>query len=485
MDTLLIGNGRVITRDAENPYLEDGCVYVQGDIIKEVGSTAQLRAKHNDAQWVDAKGGVIMPGLINTHNHIYSAMARGLSIHGYSPRDFNDILEGQWWRIDRLLTPEQNKYSALATYIDCIKNGATTVFDHHASYGSIEGSLFTIAEAAKQLGVRSCLCYEVSDRDGEDRMKAAVKENVDFINYAEKESLRADGIGRDKLLDVSTDNIPFGEPQGGAQHLSASQDVSSDFIVRGTLGLHAPFTLSNKTLEYCAAMMPEDVGYHIHVAEGIGDVYDSLQKYGKRTVQRLLDMDILGEKTIAVHCIHINEAEMDILKATNTMVVHNPESNMGNAVGCGPVMRMFQKDILLGLGTDGYTNDMLESYKVGNIIHKHHLCNPNAAWGEMPHMLFHGNASIAGRYFPKPLGVLKPGAYADIIATDYIPLTPMNADNCNSHILFGMNGRSVTTTIIAGKILMQDGRLTMADEQQVLAKSREEAAKLWQAINSR
>lgn len=451
MDTLLIGNGRVITRDAENSYLEDGCVYVQGDIIKEVGSTAQLRAKHNDAQWVDAKGGVIMPGLINTHNHIYSAMARGLSINGYSPRDFNDILEGQWWRIDRLLTPAQNKYSALATYIDCIKNGATTVFDHHASYGSTEGSLFCIAEAAKETGVRSCLCYEVSDRHGEDSMKAAVKENVDFIRYT-----IAKGTGED-----------------------------SGHMLKAMFGLHAPFTLSNKTLEYCATMKPEGVGYHIHVAEGIGDVYDSLRKYGKRTVQRLLDMDILGEKTIAVHCVHINEAEMDILKATDTMEVHNPESNMGNAVGCGPVMRMFAKGILLGLGTDGYTNDMLESYKVGNILHKHHLHDPNASWGEIPHMLFRSNASIAGRYFPKPLGVLKPGAYADIIATDYIPLTPMNADNCNSHILFGMNGRSVTTTIIAGKVLMQDRRLTMADEQQVLAKSREEAAKLWQAINSR
>lgn len=103
---------------------------------------------------------------------------------------------------------------------------------------------------------------------------------------------------------------------------------------------------------------------------------------------RLHDMGILGDKTICGHCIYINEAEMDLVKSTDTMVVHNPESNMGNAVGCPPVLKMFEKGILIGLGTDGYTNDMLESYKVANVLHKHNACKPNVAWGEIPAMLF-------------------------------------------------------------------------------------------------
>lgn len=441
---VLIGNGRLITRDAANPYLEDGCVAVEGNLVKEVGSTKELRDKYKDAEFIDAKNGVIMPGLINSHNHIYSAMARGMSIKGNNPKNFMDILEGTWWRLDRLIDLEQTKYSAYATYMEGIKCGVTTVFDHHASYGAISDSLFTIGDVAKDLGVRTCLCYEVSDRDGEDKMKEAVLENEAFIKATLKDS--------------------------------------SD-MQKGMMGMHAPFTLTNKTLEFCAQHKPEEVGYHIHVAEGLDDVYDSLAKYNKRCVERLFDMDILGEKTIAGHCIHINEREMEILAKTNTMVVHNPESNMGNAVGCGPIIKMLEHGILVGLGTDGYTNDMIESYKVANIIHKHNLCNPSVAWGECPQLLFENNAKIAARYFDKPLGIIAEGAYADIIITDYNPYTPMHENNLNSHVLFGMQGRSVTTTMINGKVVYKDREFVNIDEAQIMADTRVSSARLWETIN--
>ncbi len=437
---LLIGNGRLITRD-QNKYLENGAVVTQGNLIQEVGGTAEMRAKYPEATFIDAHGGVIMPGLINAHNHIYSAFARGLSIKGYDPKDFNDILEGMWWKIDRKLTHENNRLSAYAVYIDCIKNGVTTVFDHHASYYDIPGSLDDIAEAAKALGVRTNLCYEVSDRDGETKMMEAVLENERMMKLAQTDMLK------------------------------------------GMMGLHAAFTLSDKTLEICQAHMPEGAGFHVHVAEGPGDVQDSLKKYGKRIVNRLYDCGVLGEHTLAVHCVHINKAEMELLKATDTMVVHNPESNMGNAVGCGPVIQMFAQGLTLGLGTDGYTNDILESYKVGNIIHKHNLCDPTVAWGEIPAMLFDNNPKIAARFYEKPLGVLKPGAYADIIVTDYDPLTPMDASNCNGHILFGMNGRSVVTTVCNGNVLMLDRKLLAVDEAAIMAECRESAQRLWTSIN--
>jgi len=440
---LLIGNGRLLTRDQGN-YIENGAVAIDGNLILEVGETAKLKQKYSEAEWIDANGGVIMPGLVNTHNHIYSAFARGLSIKGYNPHDFNDILEGMWWKIDRLLTKENDSLSAQAVYIDCIKNGVTTVFDHHASYLDIPGSLDTIADAAKQLGVRSNLCYEVSDRDGKAKMTEAVLENERMI-------LRANADDSDML--------------------------------KGMMGLHAAFTLSDETLALCKQHTPSYTGAHIHVAEGPGDQVDSLHKYGKRIVERLYENGILGEKTLAIHCVHVSPAEMAILKQTNTMVVHNPESNMGNAVGCGPVIRLFQEGILLGLGTDGYTNDMLESYKVGNIIHKHNLCDPTVAWGEIPAMLFENNPRIAGRFFRKPLGVLKAGAYADVIVTDYDPLTPMDGGNANGHILFGMNGRSVVTTVCNGKVLMKDRKVLVADEKLVMQECRKSAAKLWQSIN--
>jgi cytosine/adenosine deaminase-related metal-dependent hydrolase len=174
---------------------------------------------------------------------------------------------------------------------------------------------------------------------------------------------------------------------------------------------------------------------------------------------------------------------MELIKDTNTMVVHNPESNMGNACGCPPTMEIVHRGILTGLGTDGYTQDMLESYKVANVLHKHHLCDANAAWSEVPKMLFEGNAQIAGRYFKKPLGILKEGAAADVIVTDYVPRTPMHAGNVNSHIVFGMTGRSVVTTVCNGKVLMKDRELVGIDEEKVLYEVRTEAKKLADSIN--
>ncbi len=140
---LLIGNGRLVTRD-NGLFIENGAVAIQDNLILQVGNTDDLAKQYPNAEYIDAHGGLIMPGLINTHNHIYSAFARGLSIKGYNPHDFNDILEGMWWKIDRLLTKENDRLSAYAVYIDCIKNGVTTVFDHHASYFDIPGSLDTI-----------------------------------------------------------------------------------------------------------------------------------------------------------------------------------------------------------------------------------------------------------------------------------------------------------------------------------------------------
>lgn len=442
---LVIGNGKLFTRNDEMPFVENGAVAIEGTKIAAVGETEAIKKQYGDAEFIDAKGGVIMPAFINTHEHIYSAMARGLSIKGYNPKGFLDILDGQWWTIDRHLTLEQTKYSAVETLISCIRNGVTTVFDHHASFGQIGGSLFTIADVAKELGVRACLCYEISDRDGMDKARESVMENAEFIRYALKDD---------------TD------------------------MIAGMMGMHAQFTISDATMELAAANKPDEVGYHIHVAEGIEDLHDCLKKYGKRIVDRLMDFNILGEKTLLGHCIYINPHEMDLIKDTNTMVVHNPESNMGNACGCPPTMELVHRGILTGLGTDGYTHDMTESYKVANVLHKHHLCDPNAAWGEVPQMLFDGNVKIAERYFPQKLGVLKEGAAADVIVVDYDPLTPMNGDNANSHILFGMTGKQVVTTVANGKVLMKDRELVFIDEAKVMADCRQAAKELAERINA-
>ena len=442
----ILANGKVITRSQSLPYLPDGGVVIDGTKIKEVGKTADLKKKYPDAEFIDAKGGVIMPAFINAHTHIYSALARGLSIKGNNPTNFYEVLDGTWWAIDRRLTLAGTKASADALYIDCIKQGVTTIFDHHASFCEIPGSLFQIAESAKRFGIRSCLCYEVSDRDGEEKSLQAVKENADFITYCEEHP---------------------------------------DDMLKAMFGGHALFTISDKTFDRMVEANNGRTGYHIHVSEGMNDVYDSLQNYGRRPVQRLQDHGILGEKTILGHCIHVNTAEMDIIKETGTMVVNNPESNMGNAIGICPVLQLHKRGILLGMGTDAYTNDMLESLKVALCSQRSQNCLPNVGWCEVTDMLFKNNAKIGEKYFPATLGVLKAGAAADIIVMDYKPFTPFSDENIDGHMIFGMTGRQCQTTIANGKVLMQDRVLVGIDEEAENAHILEAAKKLWGDLNHR
>jgi len=441
--TKCIGNGVLITQDETMPVIGNGCVLVEGNRIADLGATDRMRAEYPDTDFLDAKGGLIMPGLINTHGHIYSALARGMVLKDAKPsKSFADILENLWWRLDRALDLPEIRMSAYTTYIDCIKNGVTTFFDHHASAGHVQGSLKEIADAAGCLGIRTSLCYEVSDRDGEGITGQGIRENAEFIDYA-------------RSLD--------------------------DEMIKGMFGLHASFTLSDATLKRCVDAA-QGAGFHVHVAEGPEDLADCREKYGKRVVERLLDLGILGEKSIAVHCIHVDEHEMDLLRESSTMVVHNPESNMGNAVGYSAAIKMMQKGILVGLGTDGYTTDMLESLKVANILHKHELKDPGAAWAQAPRMLFANNAAICGRFFGPDLGALKKGAAADIIVADYEAPTPVTAENYASHILFGLMGRNVSSTMIDGRYVMRNREILTVDEQDIFAESRDVAASFWSRV---
>lgn len=438
---LIIGNGKVVTRNELGSIIDDGCIAIDKNKIIEVGSTKSLKEKYLNYRFIDAKGKLIMPGFINTHMHYYSTFARGIANDSPPAKCFSDILKGLWWRLDKKLTLEDVYYSAMVPMIDQVKNGVTTSFDHHASPYALRGSLFTIADAAKEVGIRSNLSYETSDRDGEEVIKQGIEENVEFIKYC-----------NDKKEDM----------------------------IKGLFGLHASMTISDNTLDRCLrAIEGLNTGFHVHCAEGIEDLEDSMKKYGMGVIERWYKTGVLSDKTIAVHCVHLSNEEMDMLKEKNTIVVNNPQSNMGNAVGASPVLKMAKKEILLGLGTDGYTSDILESYKTGSIIQRHEAKDSTVAWSEFPQMLFEGNRIITERFIENPIGVIEKGALADIIIVDYNPPTPINKDNIDSHILFGISGRHVETTIINGKVVMENRILINLDEERIMAKSRELAAEVW------
>ena len=458
---MLITNSTLITFGKENQVIHDGAILITGEHIADLGQTAELTAKYPTEEILDAQGKLAMPGFICAHTHFYGAFARGMAIPGEAPQNFPEILEKLWWRLDKALWQQDIRYSALVCLIDAIRHGATTLIDHHASPSAIEGSLDIIAEAVEEAGVRACLCYEVTDRDGEELTQAGIEENRRFI-----EKVASEQIGK-----------------------SANQQTSR---LGATFGLHASLTLSDETLEKAVGVANDlGVGFHIHVAEDMADVRDSLKKSGLRVVERLNEFGVLGPKTIAAHCVHVDAYEMDILRETGTRVVHNPRSNMNNAVGVADVPGMLKRGIDVGLGNDGFSNNMFTEMHTAYLLHKLSKSDPRVMGADqVMQMAFQNNAQIAGLFFPStssgnrpgPLGQLSVGALADIILVDYVPATPLTAGNFPWHIICGVDGTGVDTTIVGGRVLMRNRKLLTLDEEDICAKSRELAGKLWKRL---
>jgi putative selenium metabolism protein SsnA len=458
---ILIHKGTVITRDSRRPLIEDGAVLVQGNKILRLGGSAELEAlaagegPGNSLERIDAAGRLVMPGYINAHTHCYSAFARGMPAAGRPAGTFGEVLRGLWWKLDRQLSLEDVYYSALSSMIDSIRSGVTSIVDHHAGPSAVPGSLERIAAAAGLLGIRANLCYEVSDRDGEETALLGIRENAAFAARCAKE--KNDMLG-------------------------------------ALFGLHAQMTLGDRTLDRCIEAAAETgTGFHVHAAEALEDVFDALARYGMRAVERLYRRGILSPRTLAVHCVHLADEEIEMLGESGAAVIHNPQSNMSNAVGASPAPLLLERGVLVGLGTDGYTADMTESYKTAALLHKHEAGLPSAAWAEPPRMFYENNRIIMNRIMGPfgggETGILKEGALADIIIVDYRPPTPLEAGNIDPHLLFGVSGRQTDTVIINGRPVMRRRELLGAagtpgavDEEALLAHARERAGNLWRRI---
>jgi putative selenium metabolism protein SsnA len=433
-------NGIVVTLGENNRVLWNATVVTDGEIIAGVGDSAEMQRRFPDAKSVDCSGKIVLPGFICSHHHFYSTMARGMGIPGEPAKNFVEVLEKLWWKVDRALDEEDIVLSAQLPLIDCIRNGTTTVIDHHASPTYREGSLDLIETAVRQAGLRASLCYEVSDRN---IPGGGIAENERFIKKVGK----------------------------------------GDGQIAAMMGLHASFTLSDETLEKCVGIAKDSgVGCHIHVAEDLADEEDSLNKYNTRIVDRLDKLGATGRNSIFVHCVHINDHEMEIVADTGTIVVHNPESNMNNAVGVTPVLPMLKKGILVGLGTDGMGSDMLVQMRCAYLLHRLANRDPRVAFMEAPQMLLQNNAEIANRQFGLTLGQISEGLPADLAIIDYYPPTPIDETNFLGHLIFGLVDAVVDTTVCRGIILMQGKKILSMDEDKLAAHSRELAPKMWKRL---
>jgi putative selenium metabolism protein SsnA len=439
---VLITNATIVNWEKPNRILNDHAIHVDDSgKISAIGPSVEITSRYSDPSPLDAQGQLVMPGNICAHTHFYGAFARGMTVHGTPPHDFPDILKQLWWPLDQALTEEDVQYSALVCLVDAIKHGTTTLFDHHASPNFIDGSLDVIGDAVNQSGLRAALCYEVTDRGGKSKTTAGIRENVRFIEKTKK---------------------------------------IKNNLIAATFGLHAPLTLSDTTLDACLSANPPGHGFHTHLSESIWDAKKTRGEGNGAPVNWLHKHGILGPRSIAAHFVHSTKAEKKLIAETGTWVTHQPRSNMNNGVGVAPVEELLASGIKVCLGNDGFSNYMFEEWNAAYLLHKAQQMDPRAMSGNtIIEMGIYNNAHLANEFFSVELGVIKPGAAADLIFIDYKPYTELSPGNLPWHILFGFRAGMIRTTIVNGKILMKDGELTSLDEDRITNRAKELSIKVW------
>ena len=442
---MLITNATVITWGRPNQILDRCGLLITGGRIAAIGPSAELEEHHRDEPRLDARGQYVMPGNICAHGHFYSAFAVGLSVPGDAPITLPTILDRLWWPYDRALGPKEVRLAVEVGMVDAIKNGTTTYFDHHSSPNCIDGVLDLIASVVTDAGLRAVLCFEVTDRDGPERSKAGIAENARFV-----------------------DRCSSG-PIGGGR-------------VAASFGIHAPMTVTDATLAACRESVEAGTGFHVHAGEHEYDQYRSLAQSGARSVERLHNHGMLGERSIMAHAIHLDAAEIGLLAATGTASSHQPRNNMNVGDGIAAVESQMRAGVRVCLGNDGLSPTMWREAEAAYFLQKiAHRDARRLPPDQLLEMAVYNNAALASLYFgDTPVGTITDGAAADLILVDYQPATPMTAANIGGHLVFAMNESMITTTIVAGEVLMRDRELLTVDEEEVKARCREAAPAFWE-----
>ncbi|HRS64435.1 MAG TPA: putative aminohydrolase SsnA [Spirochaetia bacterium] len=430
---ILIENTRVINF---NPLSisEPLDVVIDGAHIKEIGSG--LAARYPQAEKISSP--YISPGLVCSHNHFYSALARGLMAPVPPSKDFVQQLNNLWWRLDRALDADMIRASGIAGALHAIRHGVTAVIDHHASPNCIEGSLDHLAAGFELSGLRGVLCYETTDRYGNQGAEAGVAENIRF-----------------------------------------SKKTAHNPLLRGAIGAHAPFTVNNTVLALLTEAVRETgAGLHIHAAEDKFDAVHSRYQYGLDIVDRLERAEILSPKTIIAHGLYLTASEIETLNRHDAFLVHNARSNMNNHVGYNEALHLYKN---VALGTDGIGSDMVTETICA--FYKHRDAGGPLYMDTFLGMLWNGN-ELLNRYFPEnKFGYIAPGYAADITFWDYEPPTPLIPENLMGHMAFGLSPAYISGTMIAGKLVMKN-RTIQFDTATLLKETQNQARRLWKAMEA-
>jgi len=421
-DRIIIKNGSVVTMNDANDVVFDGAVVLEGDRITDVGPTTDVLARQSaeGARVIDASGKAVLPGLVDLHYH--TALGKGWSDH----LPLWEYLETCWYPIIRALDYEAAYWAAMASYSESIKCGVTTVNDMYRK-------LDALADAADEIGIRAVLSNDVADDE----------HNLDTLddNKAAFQAKHGAGNGRVEVY-IGIEWLPL-----------ASEELLRDArVLADELG----------------------TGIHIHLNESLTEVENSKQRFGRRPTEVAYDAGILGRNCIAAHCVWLSDAELALMRETGTQISHNPSSNAKLGNGIARLPEMLAAGLNVGIGHDAAecnnSRDLFEVMKFASLMHR--ASRVDASLQQAPdvvRMATRNGADALGH----ETGRLAPGRKADVILVNlksqmFTPLMPGNANHLFSHLVFAANGSCVDTTIIDGKIVMEDRRLTTVDEQKVL-----------------
>jgi cytosine/adenosine deaminase-related metal-dependent hydrolase len=376
--------------------------------------------------FIDCKGRFVTKSFACGHHHIYSALALGMPPPPEIPDNFQNILKYIWWQIDKNLDAEMIKYSALVTGIELVKNGVTFVIDHHSSSEAIEDSLYIIAKALDEIGISHLLCYELSDRDGNETLEKGLEETENYLKTGKQ----------------------------------------------GLVGLHASFTVGNKLLKDSVSIAEKyNSGIHVHTAEDNIDGKVTLENYDKKIINRFSDAGVLNfGKTILAHCIHIDNKEREILENSPAHIAQNAESNLNNNVGFFTSEGLNEKNIFYG--TDGIHNDMIRTAKFAYLYGK---TKENITAESVYLRLRNVHNYLSANDF-------KGDDDNNLIILNYSPSTEMNENNFINHFIYGIESKHINSVIAKGKLIMNNGKVLNVDEKKIKEHSRKLSGKLWNKL---
>ena len=444
IEQLLINNAVVIPDPLKNEFHPNTSVVICDGKIDKIGRTSELKELYPDAVQIDAKGAILLPGLIDAHTHLYAALTGGMPVEGCPPQNFPEVLARVWWRFDKALGMDDIYLSGLVGGMASIRSGITTIFDHHASPNSIQDSLSCVASATQKCGLRACLAYEVTDRDGAERFNQGVEENIRFIKQTQSEN---------------------------------------SGLTKALFGLHAVFSLSDESLQRCAGEAADlDAGFHLHMAEHQTEVQQFLKDHTQSIPAFLKEVGILGPKTITAHTVHIDESDIALLRDVGTFNVHNPQSNMGNGVGIAPVARMIELKQPVGLGSDGFY-DLPNQIILAKLLQIMKSGNPSGFSEKLAlKMVYDHNVKFAEKIFGCKLGKIAPSYQADLILLSYNPATPIQESNLTTHIIGALTSGCLKKVFIDGKEVFDGEHVVGLDEEEILMKSKVTAKEVWSRL---